>query len=46
VTAESSVIYHIARLIAHQRRVGRILKFITDKTGKKRLSRHIHISSR
>jgi len=38
---EAGIIHHIAWLIAHQSGFGEITKFIQDKTGKERLSRHI-----
>jgi hypothetical protein len=40
MTAKPRVIHYIARLIADESWLGGSPKFIEDKTGKKRLSRH------
>src|SRR5687767_8673445 len=45
MTAKARVVHNVARLIAHQGRLGGVVKLIEDKTGEKRLSRHITFSS-
>lgn len=40
MTAEARIIHHVAGLIAYQSRFGGSPRFIEDKTGEKRLSRH------
>ena len=44
VTSKARVVHHVAGFIAHQGRFGGIARFIKDKTGEKRLSRHIVFS--
>src|SRR5690349_16411054 len=45
VTSKARVVHHVAGFIAYQGRFGGVAKFIKDKTGEKRLSRHIVFSS-